>query len=55
MNKKDMIDVMSRSAVWEGRKDKNFLKNLSKKMTKQEIRDAYDMLGEAEAEYYENL
>lgn len=49
MKKMDMIEIIVNSPAWDGTKNKSWL---YKNNTKEEIKDIYDMIEEAEEEYY---
>lgn len=48
MTKKEMAEIITASPAWDGCSEEELVKNY----TKEQIKDIYDMLDEAEEEYY---
>ena len=49
MTKKEMAEIITRSPAWEGTRS---VKELCRDYTKEQIKDAYDELDNAEEDYY---
>ena len=52
MTKRDMAQEIVKSVVWDGVKDVDWL---VKHHTKEQIKDIYDMMLDAENDYWDNM